>query len=56
MLCCCRKRSEAYDSKISNPLTKLFRKEAFEVLEDAIVNEKHNLLPYWRDVVGNRIR
>ena len=38
--------SEAYDSKISNPLTKLFCKEAFEVLEDAIVNEKHNLLPY----------
>ena len=41
-----REASEAYDSKISNPFTKLFCKEAFEVLEEAIVNEKHNLLPY----------
>jgi succinate semialdehyde reductase len=38
--------SEAYDSKISNPFTKLFCKEAFDVLEDAIINEKHDLLPY----------
>lgn len=38
--------SEAYDSKISSPFTKLFCKEAFDVLEDAIVSEKHNLLPY----------
>jgi succinate semialdehyde reductase len=38
--------SEAYDSKISNPLTKLFCREAFDVLEDAIINEKHDLLPY----------
>jgi malonic semialdehyde reductase len=38
--------SEAYDSKISNPFTKLFCREAFGVLEDAIINEKHDLLPY----------
>jgi succinate semialdehyde reductase len=38
--------SEAYDSKLSNPFTKLFCKEAFDVLEDAILHDKHNLLPY----------
>src|ERR687892_346857 len=38
--------SEGYDSKLSNPLTKLFCKEAFDVLEDAIINDKPQLLPY----------
>jgi malonic semialdehyde reductase len=38
--------SEAYDSKLANPLTKLFCKEAFDILEDAIINEKPHLLPY----------
>jgi succinate semialdehyde reductase len=38
--------SEGYDSKLSNPLTKLFCKEAFEILEDAIINDKPDLLPY----------
>ena len=38
--------SEGYDSKLANPLTKLFCKEAFEILEDAIMNEKQELLPY----------
>ena len=38
--------SEGYDSKLSNPLTKLFCKEAFDVLEDAIINDKPHLLPY----------
>src|SRR3989449_1919156 len=38
--------SEGYDSKLANPLTKLFCREAFEILEDAIVNDKPNLLPY----------
>jgi malonic semialdehyde reductase len=38
--------SEGYDSKLGNPLTKLFCKEAFDILEDAIVNDKPNLLPY----------
>jgi malonic semialdehyde reductase len=38
--------SEGYDSKLANPLTKLFCKEAFDILEDAIINDKHELLPY----------
>lgn len=38
--------SEGYDSKLGNPLTKLFCKEAFDILEDAIINDKHELLPY----------
>lgn len=38
--------SEGYDSKLANPFTKLFCKEAFDILEDAIINEKHELLPY----------
>lgn len=38
--------SEGYDSKLANPLTKLFCKEAFDILEDAIINEKPHLLPY----------
>src|SRR5947209_17919620 len=38
--------SEGYDSKLGNPLTKLFCKEAFDILEDAIINDKPQLLPY----------
>ena len=39
--------SEGYDSKLGNPLTRLFFcKEAFDILEDAIINDKPNLLPY----------
>ena len=38
--------SEGYDSKLANPLTKLFCKEAFDILEDAIINDKPDLLPY----------
>ena len=38
--------SEGYDSKHGNPLTKLFCKEAFDILEDAIINDKPHLLPY----------
>ena len=38
--------SEGYDSKLANPFTKLFCKEAFDILEDAIINDKHDLLPY----------
>lgn len=38
--------SEAYDSKLANPFTKLFCKEAFDILEDAIINDKKHLLPY----------
>ncbi|HSE99371.1 MAG TPA: iron-containing alcohol dehydrogenase [Nitrososphaeraceae archaeon] len=38
--------SEGYDSKIGNPFTRFFCKEAFDILEDAIINDKHELLPY----------
>jgi succinate semialdehyde reductase len=38
--------SEGYDSKAGNPFTQFFCKEAFDILYDAIMNDKHNLLPY----------
>lgn len=38
--------SEGYNSKIGNPFTRFFCKEAFDILEDAIINDKHELLPY----------
>jgi succinate semialdehyde reductase len=38
--------SEGFDSKLGNPLTKLFCKEAFDIIEDAIINDKPHLLPY----------
>jgi succinate semialdehyde reductase len=38
--------SEGYDSKLGNPFTQFFCKEAFDILYDAIINEKQNLLPY----------
>jgi malonic semialdehyde reductase len=38
--------SEGYDSKLANPLTKLFCREAFDILEDAIINDRPHLLPY----------
>ncbi|HKZ61698.1 MAG TPA: iron-containing alcohol dehydrogenase [Nitrososphaera sp.] len=38
--------SEGYDSKLGNPFTQLFCKEAFDILYDAIMNDKHILLPY----------
>ena len=38
--------SEGYDSKLGNPFTRFFCKEAFDILEDAIINDKQELLPY----------
>src|SRR5438093_1469987 len=38
--------SEGYDSKLGNPFTRLFCKEAFDILENAIMNDKPELLPY----------
>jgi malonic semialdehyde reductase len=38
--------SEAYDSNLANPFTKFFCKEAFDILENGIINDKHDLLPY----------
>ena len=43
---CAAQASEAYDSKLANPFTKFFCKEAFDILEDGIINDKHHLLPY----------
>ncbi len=38
--------SEGYDSKLGNPFTRFFCKEAFDILYDAIINDKQDLLPY----------
>jgi malonic semialdehyde reductase len=38
--------SEGYDSKAGNPFTQLFCREAFDILYDAIMNDKPHLLPY----------
>lgn len=38
--------SEGYDSKLGNPFTQFFCKEAFDILYDAIMNDKQSLLPY----------
>jgi malonic semialdehyde reductase len=38
--------SEGYDSKAGNPFTQFFCKEAFDILYDAIMNDKQSLLPY----------
>jgi succinate semialdehyde reductase len=38
--------SEAYDSKLANPFTRFFCKEAFDILEDGIIHDKNELLPY----------
>jgi succinate semialdehyde reductase len=38
--------SEGYDSKLGNPFTQFFCREAFDILYDAIINDKQNLLPY----------
>jgi malonic semialdehyde reductase len=38
--------SEGYDSKLGNPFTQFFCKEAFDILYEAIVNDKQSMLPY----------
>ena len=38
--------SEGYDSRAGNPFTQFFCREAFDILYDAIMNDKQNLLPY----------
>lgn len=40
----CAQATEAYDSKLSNPYTKLLCKNAFLILEDAIINKKYEKL------------
>lgn len=48
----CAQCSEAFDSKISNPYTKFLCKTAFEILEDAILSEKYEKLPYGSLICG----
>ncbi|MGI0037117.1 MAG: iron-containing alcohol dehydrogenase [Nitrososphaera sp.] len=38
--------SEGYDSKLGNPFTQFLCKEAFDILYDAIMNDKQSKLPY----------
>ena len=38
--------SEGYDSKAGNPFTQFFCREAFDILYDAIMNDKQHMLPY----------
>ena len=38
--------SEGYDSRAGNPFTQFFCKEAFDILYNAIMNDKQNMLPY----------
>ena len=33
-------------ARLANPFTKFFCKEAFDILENGIINDKHDLLPY----------
>ena len=48
----CAQCSEAYDSKLSNPYTKFLCNTAFDILEDAILNEKYENLPMGSLVTG----
>lgn len=41
----CAQATEAYDSKLANPYTKLLCENAFNILENAILNEKYEKLP-----------
>jgi len=42
----CAQCTEAYDSKLSNNYTKMLCKKAFDILENAILDEKYEDLPY----------
>jgi len=42
----CAQATEGYDSKLGNDLTKTLCKQAFEVLYDAIINDKPENYPY----------
>ena len=48
----CAQCTEAYDSKNGNPYTKFLCKTAFDVLEDAILNENYEKLPYGSLLTG----
>ena len=48
----CAQCTEAYDSKNANPYTRFFCKTAFEILEDGIMNENYQKLPYGSLLTG----
>ena len=41
----CAQATEGYDSKLSNPYTKLLCENAFNILENAILNQRYEKLP-----------
>ena len=48
----CAQCTEAYDSKNANPYTRFFCKTAFDILEDGIMNENYQKLPYGSLLTG----
>ncbi|RZD39334.1 MAG: alcohol dehydrogenase [Thaumarchaeota archaeon] len=48
----CAQCTEAYDSKNANPYTRFFCKLAFDILEDSILNENYEMLPYGSLLAG----
>ena len=48
----CAQCSEAYDSRNGNEYTKFLCKNAFNILEDAIINEKYEKLPLGSLITG----
>ena len=52
----CAQATEGYDSKLGNDLTRTLCKQAFEILYDAIMNDKPEKLSVWFNVIWNGIR
>ena len=48
----CAQCSEAFDSRIGNNYTKFLCKNAFQILESAILNEEYEKLPYGSLITG----
>ena len=48
----CAQCTEAYDSKNANPYTRFFCRTAFDILEDGIMNENYEKLPYGSLLTG----
>ncbi len=48
----CAQATEAYDSKLANPYTKLLCENAFNILENAILNQTYEKLPLGSLICG----
>ena len=48
----CAQATEAYDSKLTNPYTKLLCEKAFGILENSILNQKYEQLPLGSLICG----